>query len=50
MSDQTQEIEAELNRLKQKRRTFCGGPEAEALKLQIEALERKLVQNSQEHA
>jgi uncharacterized protein involved in exopolysaccharide biosynthesis len=35
-------IQAELDRLRQKRRTFCGGPEAEALKLQIEALEQEL--------
>ncbi len=42
------EIEAELNRLHQKQRTFCGGPEAEMLKLQIEALERVLV--NRQHA
>ncbi len=37
-----EEIEVELNRLRQKRRTYCGGPETEALRLQIEALEQKL--------
>jgi hypothetical protein len=37
-----EQLEAEINRLKQKLRTFCGGPEVEILRLQIEALERQL--------
>jgi hypothetical protein len=41
-------LEAELQRLRQKRRTFCEGPEALALKLQIEELERTLLQTSGE--
>jgi hypothetical protein len=42
MSARREQIEAEISRLKQKLRTFCGGPEVEILKLQIEALEREL--------